>query len=129
MTTDLTVLAGVAALTALMWVRYILARIQRSGLMETLTYAADNDPLPTWASRAKRAHSNAIENLAPFAAVVVVAHLTQSANGTTAVWSVIYLIARLAHYAGFISGVPFVRTLSFAVGWLAIIVIFLQIVT
>jgi uncharacterized MAPEG superfamily protein len=129
MTTDLKMLAWVAAATALMWMPYILARIQTSGLMPTLTYAADNDPLPDWAARAKKAHANAIENLAPFAAVVIVAQLAGAANGTTALWAVIYFWARVVHYVGYATGVPFVRTLSFAVGWLAIMIIFLQIVT
>ena len=128
MTTDLKMLAWVAGLTALMWLPYILARIGTSGLMATLTYAADNDPLPAWAARAKKAHANAIENLAPFAAVVIVAHLAQAANGTTALWSIIYFWARMVHYAGYTAGLPFVRTLSFAVGWLAIMIIFLQVV-
>ena len=129
MTTDLKMLAWVAVITLLMWLPYILARMQRSGVMETLTYAADDDPLPVWAARAKRAHTNAVENLAPFAAVVLVAHLAGEANGTTAVWSIVYFWARVVHYIGFMSGLPFVRTLSFAVGWLATLIIFLQIVT
>lgn len=129
MSTDLMMLAWVAAITALMWVPYILARMQKSGVMATLDYTADNDPLPSWAARAKRAHSNAVENLAPFAAVVLVAHLAGAANGTTALWSIIYFWARAIHYAGQISGLPFVRTLFFAVGWLAIMIIFLQIIT
>ena len=128
MTTDLTMLAWTAAFTSLLWIPYILARIQRSGMLETLTYVADNDPLPTWASRAKRAHYNAIESLAPFAAVVIVAHLTGTANAATAVWSIVYFWARVAHYFGHISGLPFVRTALFTVGWIAIMVIFWQIV-
>ncbi|MBI2719022.1 MAG: MAPEG family protein [Rhizobiales bacterium] len=128
MTTDLKMLAWVAGLTALMWVPYILARMQTSGIMNTLTYAADNDPLPAWAERAKRAHRNAVENLVPFAAVVLIAHAAGVANDTTITWSVIYLLARIVHYFGYLSTVPFVRTGAFAVGWLAIMVIFLQIV-
>ncbi len=129
MTTDLKMLTWVAIITALMWLPYILARIMASGLMPTLTYAADNDKLPDWASRAKRAHYNAIESLVPFSAVVIVAHLTQAANATTALWAVVYFWARLVHYIGYTAGVPFVRTLSFAVGWLAIMAIGLQIIT
>ena len=129
MTTDLQMLAWVAAIIALMWLPYIIARIQTSGLMPTLTYVADDEPLPGWAARAKKAHYNAIENLAPFAAVVLVAHLAQAANGTTAVWAVIYFWARVVHYVGYTAGVPFVRTICFAIGWLAIMIIFLQIVT
>ncbi len=129
MTTDLRMLAWTAAITLLMWLPYILARMMKSGAMATLDYSADNDPLPTWAARAKRAHANAVENLAPFAAVVLVAHLAGEANATTALWAIIYFWARVVHYLGFISGMPFVRTLSFAVGWLATLLIFLQIIT
>ena len=128
MTTDLKMLAWVAGLTALMWLPYILARMQVSGIMKTLTYAADDDPLPVWAERAKRAHRNAIENLVPFAAVVLAAHVLGVSNEKTALWATIYLIARIVHYFGYLSKVPFVRTAAFAVGWLATIVIFLQIV-
>ena len=128
MTTDLKMLAWTAAFTALLWLPYILARIMASGVMATLTYAADNDPLPSWAQRAKKAHYNAVENLVPFAAVVLVAQVTQTANATTALWAVIYFWSRVVHFVGYTSGVPFVRTLSFAVGWLAIMIIFLQII-
>jgi uncharacterized MAPEG superfamily protein len=124
MTTDLKMLAWVAGITALMWLPYILARIMTSGLMAAVTYKADDDPLPPWAARAKKAHYNAIENLAPFAAVVIVAHLAQAANATTALWAVIYFWARMVHYVVYAAGVPFARTLAFAVGWVAIIVIF-----
>lgn len=128
MTTDLKMLAWVAGVTALMWLPYILARIMASGMMATLTYKADNDPLPDWAARAKKAHYNAIESLVPFAAVVLVAQATATANATTALWSTIYFWARVAHYLGYISGFPFVRTALFTVGWLATIIIFWQIV-
>lgn len=129
MTTDLKMLAWVAGLTALMWLPYILARIMTSGLVPALTYRADNEPLPGWAARAKKAHSNAVENLAPFAVVVLVAHLAGVANETTAFWSVVYLWARIIHYIVYAAGLPLVRTLAFAAGWLAIMIIFLQIVT
>ena len=127
MSTDLKMLAWIAALTALMWLPYILTRLMNSGVMRTLNYEADTDPLPPWAARAKKAHYNAIESLVPFAAVVLVAHLTATANATTALWATIYLWARVIHYIGYTSGVPFVRTLSFTVGWLATIIIFTQI--
>ena len=63
MSADLKILAWVAVLTALMWLPYILTRMLSSGIMRTLTYEADSDPLPVWAARAKKAHYNAVENL------------------------------------------------------------------
>jgi uncharacterized MAPEG superfamily protein len=121
MTTDLKILAWMAGLTALMWIPYILARMATAGIMPTLTYVADDSPLPPWAARAKKAHYNEIENLAPFAAVVLVAQAGGMAGPTTALWATIYLWARIVHYIGYLTLIPFVRTLAFAVGWLAII--------
>jgi len=129
MTTDLYMLAWTAGFTAALWIPYVLARIRTHGRAETITYKADDKPLPTWATRAKRAHSNAIENLAPFAALVLVAHLAGAANQTTAVASIVFFWARVAHYLAYISGLPVLRTLTYAIGWAAMAVIFFQIVT
>jgi len=129
MTTDLTMLAWTAGLTLAFAFPYVLATIQRYGLMDALTYRADGQPLDDWAARAKKAHYNAIENLAPFAVLVVVAHLTNSANETTAAATVVYFWARFAHYFLYMANVPFGRTVAYIVGWLAMACIFWQIVT
>lgn len=129
MTTDLSMLAWTAGLTALFWVPYVLARIVQYGPVEALTYRADAKPVAAWAERAKKAHYNAVENLAVFAALVLVAHLTGAANEATAAAAITYFWARLAHYPLYISGIPFMRTLTFTIGWLAQICIFYQIVT
>ncbi len=129
MTTDLYMLAWASGFTALLWLPYILARIATHGPAETLTYRADDKPLPLWAERAKKAHYNAIENLAPFAGLVVTAHLAGAANQTTAVASIVYFWARVAHYPAYISGLPFVRTATYSVAWAAMLVIFFVIVT
>ena len=75
MTNELAILVWLAGLTIFMWLPYILAHIINVGLIQTLTYQADGEPLPEWAARAERAHYNAIENLAPFAVLVIAAHL------------------------------------------------------
>ena len=129
MTTDLRMLVWTAGLTALMWLPYILVHVLKNGMIEALTYRADTVPLPDWAARAKKAHYNAIENLAPFAALVIVAHLTTATNEATAAACIAYFWARLAHYVLYIANVPFGRTITFAIGWLAILCIFWQIVT
>lgn len=129
MTTELSMLVWTAGLTALMWIPYILAHIVNVGLVPALTYRADGTPLPAWADRAKKAHYNAIENLAPFAALVIVAHLLSVSNAATASAAVVYFVARIAHYVLYILGVPFGRTLTFATGWFAMLCIFWQIVT
>jgi uncharacterized MAPEG superfamily protein len=129
MTTDLKMLAFSAGLTAVLWLPYILTLIVKAGLMPALTYKADGMALPDWAARAKKAHYNAVENLAPFAALVVVAHLSGAANAATAAAAVTYFWARVAHYLLYVAGVPFGRTVTFAISWAAMVCIFWHIVT
>ncbi len=129
MSTDLSMLAWVSGLTLLFWIPYILARITKYGVIPTLTYKVDNEPVPAWAERAKKAHYNAVENLVLFAALVLVAHLTNATNDATAAAAITYFWARLAHYILYTAGIPFTRTLTFTIGWLALICIFYQIVT
>lgn len=129
MSTEVSMLVWTTGLTGLFWLPYILARMAKYGVMDTLNYSADDKPMPAWAERAKRAHYNAVENLVLFAALVLVAERVGAANDATAAAAVAYFLARLVHFPGYISGIPFVRTLSFAVGWLALICIFYQIVT
>lgn len=127
MTTDLTMLAWAAGFTAILWIPHKLARIQASGA--ALSYGADKEPLPLWAVRARKAHYDATENLVPFAALVLVAHVAGAANSATAMASVVYFWARVALYLGDVGRLPFVRTLTFVIGWAALMVIFYVIVT
>jgi uncharacterized MAPEG superfamily protein len=115
MTTDLSMLVWSAVLCIVLFVPYILARFMYWGIADTVGYPENPPVLPHWAERAKRAHINMAENLAPFAALVLVAHVTQSANATTALGAAIFFWAKLVHAIVFIAGVPWVRTLAFTV--------------
>ena len=129
MTTDLHMLAWVAGFTLLLWIPYILARLRIYGLNQTLSYVADKEPLPAWAEKAKKAHYNAIENLVPFTALVLVAHVAGAASPTTATASIVFFWARVAHYVVYIAAIPYLRTVTFAISWAAMIAIFYEIVT
>jgi uncharacterized MAPEG superfamily protein len=66
------------------------------------------------------------ENLAPFTALVLVAHVTGSANATTALGAAIFFWARVVHAIVFIAGVPWIRTLAFVISILGELLILLQ---
>ena len=129
MSIELEMLTWLAGLSLVMWIPYILAHIGDAGLMPSLTYKADETPLPDWAERAKRAHNNAIENLVPFAVLVIVAHLANITNEATVYSATAYFWLRVAHYVVYIAGIPFGRTLTFAGGWLAQLCILYQILS
>jgi uncharacterized MAPEG superfamily protein len=71
--------------------------------------------LPLWIERTRRAHTNMVENLAPFAAFVLIAHVTGKANATTALGAQLFLGGRIAHTIIYVAGIPVARTLVFFV--------------
>jgi uncharacterized MAPEG superfamily protein len=79
------------------------------------------------AGRGYRAHRNLLENLAPYAVVVLTAHVLGVSNGVTVTASVVFLIARLVHAASYLAGIPVVRTLSYAAGLVATLTIMFQV--
>jgi uncharacterized MAPEG superfamily protein len=124
LTTELYCLVLVALATSVMWMPHILESFWRRGLLATMGNPSPDDPAPpAWADRTKRAHANAVANLAVFAAVVLTAAHLSLASATTAFAAETYLVARLAHYVAFVAGIPVLRTIVFLVGWAATVVI------
>lgn len=128
MTPDLTWLAWTAVLTAVLWIPYIVGQVVTTGVITADSYRDPTPPeVPAWVKRCNRAHLNAVESLAPFAVVVLIAYLIGAANETTALWAAIFFFARLAHAVVYWFGIPYVRTLAFAVGLIATLVIFYEV--
>lgn len=114
MTTDLWMLVCSALLCLSFPLIYVAGEMQMPGGMEWGLGNRDQPlRLPDWAERAKRAHYNMVENLAPFAILVLVAHVSGHANATTALGSVIFFVSRVAHGAVYIAGITVVRTIVF----------------
>ena len=114
-TTELGYHAWAAAFTGLMWMPYILNLIAVRGLIAAVGYPVDPKPLAPWAARMKQAHANAIENLVVFGLLVLVAHAAGVNNEVTAIACAVYFWARVVHFVVFALGIPWLRTLSFAV--------------
>lgn len=106
MTTELTWLVYVSVLTTLMWIPYILNLIAVRGLSDAVGYPVDPKPLAAWAQRLKAAHYNAIENLVVFAALILVAHVTDSNGPATATCAAVYFWARIAHAVAYTLAIP-----------------------
>jgi len=124
-TTELYWLTLTALMTALFWVPYILDRLAVRGVRPALsdTKPEGGGPHSLWAQRAIKAHQNGVENLAIIVPAVLIAHLLNISTPATKMAVVIYFFARLIHFFVYVGGVPVVRTLAFAVGWAAQIVI------
>ena len=117
MTTDLWYLVWTALLTTVIPMIYLAGRIQMPGGLQWALGSRDEPfEIPDWARRAERAHANLTENLATFAALVLVAHVAGKANATTALGAQIFFWARIAHVAVYTAGIPGLRTGVFFVG-------------
>lgn len=119
MKTELFYLALVTALTGVLWVPYILDRVAVRGLMDAVGYPDNPKPQSAWAQRLMKAHANAVENLVIFATLVLLAHAAGVTNAAIGTAAVVYFWARVVHAVGYTLAVPWVRTLSFTVGFLA----------
>jgi uncharacterized MAPEG superfamily protein len=128
MSADLVYLALSAALCALLWVPYVLARFSAWGIADTVGYPESPPALPGWAQRAQRAHVNMVANLIPFAALVLAAHAAGAATALTALGAGLFFWGRLVHAVVYIAKVPWARTLAFVVAWVGIVVIFVDLV-
>jgi uncharacterized MAPEG superfamily protein len=120
MTRELFWLTLTVILTGLLWIPYILNRIQVRGLAGAMANPTRNDkPHAEWASRLMFAHDNAVENLVIFAALVLILAQLDYSTKWTALACAVYFWVRVAHVIVYTMGVPVFRTLSFAVGFAA----------
>jgi len=119
MNTELMYLVLVTTLTALMWIPYVLDRMAVWGLTDTVGYPENPKPQSPWARRMKAAHANAVENLVVFAALVLAVRAAGAGSATTVLACQIYFWARLVHFAAYTLALPWVRTLGFAGGFVA----------
>lgn len=83
---------------------------------------------PLWVQRANRVHVNAFEAMAPFADLVLIAHVAGVAGESTVVWCLLFFCARVAHTIAYIAGIPYARTIAFAAGNVAMIALFVVII-
>ena len=116
------------AMTGVFWVPYILDRIVVRGLMGAMANPAAGDkPQSGWAQRMLAAHTNAVENLVIFAPLVLVTQALGISTASTAFACTLYFWSRLAHVVVYTLGIPVLRTLSFAGGFVAQVMLFLAI--
>ena len=121
MTTDLTYLAYTAILTASLWIPYTVAQVMTNGFLAAANYVDPTPrPVPLWGKRADRTYLNAVEAFAPFAAVVIIAHVSGKANAMTAFWAACFFWLRLTHAVVYLLGVPYIRTFVFTLAYFAV---------
>ena len=120
MTRELFWLTLTVILTGLLWVPYILNRIQVRGVSGAMANPSRADkPQAEWANRLMFAHDNAVENLIVFAPLVLILNAADVSTPTTVLACAVYFWSRVVHLVVYTAGLPILRTLAFVVGFAA----------
>jgi uncharacterized MAPEG superfamily protein len=129
MSTELTYLAYTAILTASLWAVYIASQVQTNGLLTPQNYIDPTPrPVPLWGQRAHRAYLNAVEAFAPFAALTLIIHVVNKETSTSATLVMAYFWLRVIHAVVYWFAIPYIRTVSFTLGWLCVVGLFWHVI-
>ena len=132
--TELGILACLSILAALLWIPYIV------GISKTTAPEGAPDPfdrpydlyaLPAWVHRAHRAHLNLLEQLLPFAVLVLIVDRLDGFSALTYWAAIAFFWIRIIHAVGMISGrlkMP-LRPLIFNIGVLCVLIMGFAVIT
>ncbi|MEQ1567683.1 MAG: MAPEG family protein [Myxococcota bacterium] len=133
MTAELRWLLWTALLSGSLWIPYIVGINVTDYPGKAGQFSRPPDPatMEPWVHRAWRAHLNSLEQLLPFAVVVLVGRLADVSTPATRFCAGLYFALRLVHAIGMISGLARlpVRPALYFTGWVAMLVFAWQILT
>lgn len=98
------------------------------GLMKLVGNREGMPEITGWAGRAERAHVNMLRNLVLFASLILVAMATGKVNDTVVLGAQIFFWARVAYAIIYVAGIIWLRTLSWVISVIGLILIFAQLV-
>lgn len=129
MTTDMMMLIASAVLTVLLALPYSTGFMLTRGIYVMAGNREDFPPGTGWIGRAHRAHLNMVENMVPFAVLVLGAAVAGKADAWTALGAQVFFYCRIAHAVVYIAGVPWLRTLAWVGGVVGMALVLYGIVT
>ena len=127
MTVELTMLFWAVVLTFAQLLVAVLLAIGQLGLTELTGNREGFAPPSEMAGRAKRAHANMLESLVLFAILILVVQVAGLNNEMTALGAQIFVFARLVYAVVYIVGVPWLRTVIWAISVVGMVIIALPI--
>ncbi len=121
MTAELRWLVLTAIFAASLWIPYVVGVnvTDFPGKSELFVRPPDPSKMKPWVHRALRAHLNLLEQLPPFAIVVLVGAVTRVSNPVTAWCAALFFWIRVVHAIGYVSSrpAPLSRPLLYLSGW------------
>jgi uncharacterized MAPEG superfamily protein len=126
MSLELIMLLWAAILAAVQMLIAANGTVLQFGLPRAAGNREDLPPLTRWAGRAQRAHRNMLESLVLFAILILITEVTNKNNYMTGLGAQMFFWARLAYAIIYIIGIPWLRTLVWAVSMAGLILILIQ---
>jgi len=125
---ELNLLVWAAALAVVQVLVAVMGAFNQVGLMKLVGNREDMPKLVGWAGRAERAHLNMVLNLGLFAVLVLVAVVAGKTNAMTLLGAQLFLWSRVAYAIIYVAGITWLRTLSWLVSVIGLLLIFLELV-
>jgi len=100
--------------------------MQKSGGYDNHHPRAQEAALTGWGARAVAAHLNGFETFAPFAAAVLVAHISGVSAGLVDTLSIVFVVSRVAYVGLYLADLASLRSLVWSVGWITTLVLFIS---
>ncbi len=123
---EITLLAWSAILAIVHMLVTVQALVNQKGLMTAFGNRENLGELAGWGGRAQRANVNMAQNLVVFAAVVLAAVAAGRTNEMTLLGAQLFFWGRLAYAVCYLGGIPYLRTASWLVSIIGIVLILIQ---
>jgi uncharacterized MAPEG superfamily protein len=123
---ELTLLAWSVVLAIVHMLITVMALVSNKGLMTAFGNRENLPELPGWGGRANRANVNMAQNLVLFAAVVLAAAAAGVSNSTTLLGAQLFFWGRLAYAVCYLGGIMYLRTASWLVSIVGVVLILWQ---
>ena len=110
----------------LTFVQVLIAAAAANQVVGLNMLAGNRDDVPAmtgFAGRARRAHLNMVENMVLFTALVLVAVVANKTNAMTAMGALIFFWGRLIYAVIYLLGIPWLRTVAWAVSVIGMVLI------
>lgn len=128
MSSEMMLLALSGALCLLLALPYTTALVLKLGLPMMAGNRENMPAVEGWIGRAKRAHLNMVENLVPFAALVLAAAALNKLGPLTLLGAQLFFWGRVGHAVAYIAGIAYARTAAYLVAYVGMALIFIAIV-
>ena len=123
---ELTLLAWSVILAILHMLVAVQGAFNQVGLMQLVGNREGFPEILGWGGRAARASRNMAENLVLFAAVVLAAVALDRTNDMTLLGAQLFFWGRLAYAVCYLGGIQYLRTASWLVSLIGIVLILIQ---